>query len=144
MCIAEIASYPTKLLTETKLTNNIYNNIQHNPSIKKLLLGKSIAIAENKKFNWLVFLTPARKVVDWLHTSLSWTMSSLDSNGFNWHLIAKQKRTFGMWWTRRFSSWMCSWQICSICLVLLMWTGISEECSQHLDESMPWRIKTVL
>ncbi len=45
----------------------------------------------------------------------------------------------------RFTSWMCRRQICSNC-VMLSWQydQISEECFQHLVESVPRRIKTVL
>ena len=44
---------------------------------------------------------------------LNMTMSSLYSNGLHSHQISIQQSTFGMWWNRRFSSWMCSKQICS-------------------------------
>ncbi len=49
---------------------------------------------------------------------LNMTMSSLYSNGLHSHQISIQKSTFGMWWNGRFASWMCSWQICSNCVIL--------------------------
>ncbi len=76
---------------------------------------------------------------------LNMTMSSLYSNGLHSHQISIQESTFGMWWNGRFTSWMCSRQICSNCVMLLsIWTKISEECFQHLIEYMSLRIKAVL
>ncbi len=49
---------------------------------------------------------------------LDMTMSSLYSNGLHSHQISIQLSTFGMWWNGRFASWMCSWQICSKCVML--------------------------
>jgi len=47
-------------------------------------------------------------------------------------------RVWDVWWNGKFASWMFSQQIYSNC------EKISEECFQHLVESMPWRIKAVL
>ncbi|MEQ2210663.1 hypothetical protein XENOCAPTIV_017390 [Xenoophorus captivus] len=48
-------------------------------------------------------------------------------------------------WNGRFTSWMCSRRICSICVILSCQYGPnSEECFQYLVESMPQRIKAVL
>ncbi len=44
---------------------------------------------------------------------LNKTMCSLDSNGLHSNQISIKLSTFGMWWNGRFTSWMCSWQICS-------------------------------
>ncbi len=49
---------------------------------------------------------------------LNMTMSSLYSNGLYSHQISIQYSTFGMWWNRRFASWMCSRKICSNCVML--------------------------
>ncbi len=49
---------------------------------------------------------------------LNMTMSSLYSNGLHSHQISIQKSTFGMWWNGRLTSWMCSRQICSNCVML--------------------------
>ncbi len=49
---------------------------------------------------------------------LNVTMSSLYSNGLHSHQISIQYSTFGMWWNGRFTSWMCSRQICSNCVML--------------------------
>ncbi len=49
---------------------------------------------------------------------LNMTMSSLYSNGLHSHQISIQWSTFGMWWNGRFTSWMCSRQICSNCVML--------------------------
>ncbi len=49
---------------------------------------------------------------------LNMTMSSLYSNGLHSHQISIQKNTFAVWWNGRFTSWMCSPQICSNCVML--------------------------
>ncbi len=49
---------------------------------------------------------------------LNMTMSLLYSNGLHSHQISIQQSTFGMWWNGRFASRMCSWQICSNCVML--------------------------
>lgn len=33
------------------------------------------------------------------------------------HQISVWNNSFGMWWNRRFWSWMCNWQICSKCMM---------------------------
>ncbi len=42
---------------------------------------------------------------------LNMTMSSLYSKGLHSHQILIKWSTFGMWWNRRFTSWMCRRQI---------------------------------
>ncbi len=46
---------------------------------------------------------------------------------------------------RRFASWMCRRNLQQLRdAIMIIWTKISEECFQHLVESMPRRIKAVL
>ncbi len=45
-------------------------------------------------------------------------MSSLYSSGLHSHQMSIQQSSFGMWWNGRLASWMCSWQICSNCVML--------------------------
>ena len=43
-----------------------------------------------------------------------------------------------MWWTDRFTFWMCSWQISSNRVMLSStWTRLSKEYFQNIVESMP-------
>ncbi len=49
---------------------------------------------------------------------LNMTMSSLYSNVLHSHQISIQQSTFGMWRNERFTSWMCSRQICRNCVML--------------------------
>ncbi len=57
----------------------------------------------------------AQIISDWF---LEHEMSSLYSNGLHSHQISIQQSTFGMWWNERFTSWMCSRQIYSNCVML--------------------------
>ncbi len=76
---------------------------------------------------------------------LNMTMSSLYSNDLHSHQISIQWSTFGMWWNE-----IRIMDVQPINLqqlrdaIMLIWTTISEECFQHLVESMPLRIKPVL
>lgn len=41
-----------------------------------------------------------------------------------------------MWWNVRFSSWMCSWQMCDT--VMSIWTKMFQESFQHLEWNGWW------
>lgn len=41
-----------------------------------------------------------------------------------------------MWWNARFSSWMCSWQMCDT--VMSIWTKMFQESFQHLEWNGWW------
>lgn len=45
-------------------------------------------------------------------------VSSLYSNSLHHHQVWVHYSTLGVWWNRRFTSLTCSWQICSICVML--------------------------
>ncbi len=48
-----------------------------------------------------------------------WATAAEDHTGCrSCHQLSIQKSTFGMWWNGRFTSWMCSRQICSNCVIL--------------------------
>ncbi len=72
---------------------------------------------------------------------LNMTMSSLYSNCLQSHQISIKLNTFGMWWNRRFASWMSSQQIW--CYHVNMDQNLWR-IKEHLVESMPRRIKAVL
>ncbi len=73
------------------------------------------------------------------------TMSSRYSNGLHSHQI------FGMWWNRRFTSWMCSRQIyfCLCDAIMSIWAKISRNVSStllnlcHKELKQFWRPKEV-
>ncbi len=53
------------------------------------------------------------RLVSWTRQWVHFTQMASTS-----HQISIQWSTFGMWWNRRFTSWMCSRQICSNCVML--------------------------
>lgn len=63
-------------------------------------------------------------------------MGSLYSNGFHIQQISVRQLTFGLGWKERFTSWMCTRQICSNWdAIMSILTKISEECLQDLCQS---------